>query len=166
MRGPLLILRPDLAALLCGLAFVAACTPAAPTPVAVSHDIVLTPDTTLVKGLVPRNTTLEAILRTQGLAADAVPGVISAARTVFDPRRLRTSQPFLLEATLDGVLRHFEYEIDADSYLRVAPEAPGADTLRAEVLPIPKTLEQGHAAGTIDEATPSLFQAMEGTGES
>ena len=166
MRRPRQLSRPAFSALLCALFCVAACRPTAPPSIATSQDIVLTPDTTLVRGLVPRDTTLDAILRSQGLAADAVTGVIAAARTVFDPRRLRSAQPFLLEATLEGALRTFEYEIDADSFLRVVPDAPGREALRAEVLPIPKTLEQGYAAGTIDEATPSLFQAMEGTGES
>jgi murein DD-endopeptidase MepM/ murein hydrolase activator NlpD len=40
-----------------------------------------------------------------------------------------------------------------------------ADVLRAEVLPIPRTLEAGAAAGTIGGATPSLFQAMNAAGE-
>ena len=90
--------------------------------------------------------------------------VITAARTVFDPRRLRAAQPFSLERTLDGALRLFEYEIDADSFLRVAGNGTSG-VLHAELVPIPKTLERAVAAGTIDEATPSLFQAMEATGE-
>jgi murein DD-endopeptidase MepM/ murein hydrolase activator NlpD len=105
------------------------------------------------------------MLRAQGLAAPVVVAVVEAAREVFDPRRLRAAQPFLLERSLEGELRHFEYEIDADSVLRVTPVAPGADDLRAEISPIPKTLEQGIAARTIDDSTPSLFQAMNAAGE-
>ena len=41
-----------------------------------------------------------------------------------------------------------------------------AGALAAEVSPIPKTLETAVASGTIDEETPSLFQAMEAAGES
>ena len=105
------------------------------------------------------------MLREYGLAANVVGTVVEAADVVFDLRRLRSAQPFLLERTLNGGLRHFEYEIDADSYLRVTPIAPDADEFRADVLPIPKTLEHGVAAGTIDTSTPSLFQAMAATGE-
>lgn len=166
MAKPRLISRPALPALLCVFVCVAACRPATPPPAPTSQDIFLTPDTTLVRGFVPRDTTLDTILREQGLTAGAVTEVIAAARTVFDPRRLRSSQPFLIETTTDGDLRHFEYEIDNDMFLRVVPDGPGANALHAEVLPIPKMLEQGLAAGTIDEATPSLFQAMEETGES
>ena len=42
----------------------------------------------------------------------------------------------------------------------------GTGALAAEVLPIPRTLETAVASGTIDEETPSLFQAMEEAGES
>ena len=126
----------------------------------------LTPDTTLVRGLVAPGATLEAMLREYGLAANVAGTVVEAAGVVFDLRRLRSAQPFLLERTSDGGLHHFEYEVDADSFLRVAPIAPGADELRADVLPIPKTLEYAAAAGRIDRSTPSLFQAMAATGES
>ena len=143
----------------------AACTdtPDAP-PASPTRDIFLTPDTTVVRGLVANAATLDTMLRDHGLATDAVLAAIEAARGVFDPRRLRSSQPFVLERTLEGALRYFEYEIDNDSFLRVTPAGAGA--LEAEVLPIPKTLETAVASGTIDEETPSLFQAMEEAGES
>ena len=105
------------------------------------------------------------MLRTHGLGASAVEEVVAAARAVFDPRRLRSLQPFLLERTLDGALRLFEYEIDADSFLRVTRAPDATDGLRAEVLPIPKTLEHATASGEIGEATPSLFQSIEAAGE-
>jgi murein DD-endopeptidase MepM/ murein hydrolase activator NlpD len=148
------------------VACVTACTAAPAADTSARSDIFLTPDTTLVQGVVPSNTTLDAMLRGHGMAASAVAGAIAAARQVFDPRRLRSSQPFLLVTTLEGALRQFEYEIDAASFLRVAPAAIGSDVLQAEVLPIPRTLEQASASGTIDERTPSLFEAMEGAGES
>ena len=148
------------------LACVSACRTDAPPASAPGRDIFLTPDSTLIRGVVAPRTTLEAMLRDHGLAANIVGAVVDVARGVFEPRRLRSAQPFLLERTLEGSLRHFEYEIDADSYLRVTPIVPGGDDLRADVLPIPKTLEHAVAAGTIDASTPSLFQAMAATGES
>ncbi len=142
-----------------------ACTDAPDVPDASpTRDIFLTPDTTVVRGLVANTATLDTMLRDHGLAADAVVAVIDAARAVFDPRRLRSAQPFMLERTLEGALRYFEYEIDNESFLRVTPAGAGA--LAAEVLPIPRTLETAVASGTIDEETPSLFQAMEEAGES
>jgi murein DD-endopeptidase MepM/ murein hydrolase activator NlpD len=157
-----------IANLVLALALSAACanTPdpgPGPSP---ARDIFLTPDTAVVRGLVANAATLETMLRDNGLAADAVVAAIDAARAVFDPRRLRSSQPFMLERTLEGALRHFEYEIDAASFLRVTPAAAGSSDLEASVLPIPRTLEHAVTSGTIDEETPSLFQAMDTAGES
>ena len=130
------------------------------------RDIVLAPDTTLVSGLVPRSTTLDTLLRGHGVADDAAMSVVNAARTVFDPRRLRALQPFSIERTLEGTLRFFQYEIDDHRFLRVTPSATGAGTLAAAVVPIPRTLEHVTAAGRIDADTPSLFQSVAGAGES
>jgi len=91
--------------------------------------------------------------------------VVGAAGRVFDLRRLRSLRPFSLERTVEGALRLFQYEIDADSSLVVRPMAPGATTWRAEIVPIPKTLEHAASAGQIDRDTPSLFQAMSAAGE-
>jgi murein DD-endopeptidase MepM/ murein hydrolase activator NlpD len=130
-----------------------------------------------VRGLVPRNSTLDAMLRDHGLTPDWVHSVVGAVRSTFDPRRLKSLQPFALERTIDGALSMFEYEIDGDWFLRVKPNdaadceraprdaASGTACLRAEVLPIPKTLQHVAVGGRIDAATPSLFQSIESTGE-
>jgi murein DD-endopeptidase MepM/ murein hydrolase activator NlpD len=143
----------------------AGCTAGTPASSAVGSDIVLTPDTTTVRGEIPRNTTLDTMLRAEGLAADAAQQLIAAVRTVFDPRQLKAAQPYVIEKTLEGALRLFEYEIDFDRLLRIAPAAIGAIELRAEVLPIPKRLEHAQVSGTIGGDTPSLYQAMDAAGE-
>jgi murein DD-endopeptidase MepM/ murein hydrolase activator NlpD len=142
-----------------------ACAEDAPPASTPGADVFLRPDTTEIRGTVADNSTLDTMLRAHGLGSDAVQEVIAAARAVFDPRKLRSLQPFILERTVDGALRLFEYEIDADSFLRITRPPDGADPIRAEVLPIPKTLEHVTAAGAIDEATPSLFQSIEASGE-
>ncbi len=119
----------------------------------------------MVSGLVPHRTTLDLMLRGHGVADDAVAGVVAAAATVFDPRRLRSLQPFVMVRTLEGALRVFEYEIDADWLLRISPASAGAATLTASVLPIEKVVEQATVAGRIDRQTPSLFQSMQAAGE-
>src|SRR5215510_12039491 len=129
------------------------------------RDIVLKPDTKLISGLVPQSTTLDTLLRGHGVADDAAVSVVNAARTVFDPRRLRALQPFSLERTVEGTLRFFQYEIDNDRFLRVAPSPSGSGALAATVVPIPKTLEHARAAGAIDAETPSLFQSVAEAGE-
>jgi murein DD-endopeptidase MepM/ murein hydrolase activator NlpD len=149
--------------------FVAACSnpPQQTTSSAASlvNDITLTPDTTVIRGEVPRNTTLASMLSAHGLPGDVVHQVVTAAQAVFDPRRLRSAQPFSLERTLEGALRFFQYEIDADWFLRVVPVAAGAAEVRAELVPIPKTLEHASTSGTIGGDTPSLFAAMDAAGE-
>jgi murein DD-endopeptidase MepM/ murein hydrolase activator NlpD len=130
-----------------------------------AHDIHLPSDTELIQSEVPPNTNLASMLEDHGLAADVVARVVTAARSVFDPRRLRSEQPFSLERTVDGALRLFEYEVDRDFFLRVRPAAVGAIDVLAELVPIPKTLEQGTASGTIGGDTPSLFSAMSAAGE-
>jgi murein DD-endopeptidase MepM/ murein hydrolase activator NlpD len=143
-----------------------ACRSEVQPPLAVSSgaDIALAAETELVRGLVPRQTTLDALLRAQGLQSAVAGRVIAAAASIFDLRRLRAHQPFVLERTREGELRQFEYEIDQDRFLRVAaPES--ADDVRASVLPIQKEREEALAAAHISDATPSLFQAMESTGE-
>jgi len=137
----------------------------APPPRVSGADVYLKPDTTSIRGLVPDRSTMDSTLRAHGLGAAAVDEVVTAARAVFDPRRLRSLQPFLLERTVDGALRLFEYEIDADSFLRITKTPDASNGLRAEVLPIPKTLESVTASGEIGEATPSLFQSIEAAGE-
>jgi murein DD-endopeptidase MepM/ murein hydrolase activator NlpD len=116
------------------------------------------------KGFVPRDSTLEAMLLEQGLQSEVVHSVIAAVKTVFDPRRLRSMQPFSLEQTLDGALRLFEYEIDAASFLRVRTLS-ASEGLHAEVVPIPTTVVPASVSGSIDDDSPSLFQSIESAGE-
>ena len=77
------------------------------------------------------------MLLEHGFQAAAVHTIIDAVKTVFDPRRLRSLQPFSLEQSLDGALRLFEYEIDASSFLRVSALDGNEAGLHAEVVPIP-----------------------------
>jgi murein DD-endopeptidase MepM/ murein hydrolase activator NlpD len=148
------------------LLFLIACSRPAPTepPRVERPDIPLPHEITVVRGQVPRNATLDAMLREHGVAGEVAQAVIAAARSAFDPRRLKSLQPFALERTLDGALRLFEYEIDADWFLRVMPEKD-TQNLRAEVLPIPKTLQHDAVAGRIDAESPSLFASIEEAGE-
>jgi murein DD-endopeptidase MepM/ murein hydrolase activator NlpD len=137
--------------------------PSRPQVAASRADIFLAPDTEIIRGLVPRNTTLEALLRMHGLASDSAQRVIEAISSAFDPRRLRASQPFMLVRTLDGDLRRFLYEIDGDRVLRVTHV--GEHSVSAAIADIPKRRHELVAGGAISEATPSLFQAMESAGE-
>ena len=130
-----------------------------------AEDVRLIPETMLVRDVVPRSTTLYTLLSGHGLETDGAGRVVDAVRSVFDPRQMRSFQPFLLERTLTtGALRLFEYEIDSESLLRVAPVGLSGP-LKAEVLPIPRTLEHHTVAGVIDPQATSLYAAMKAAGE-
>ena len=138
--------------------------PEAPRRASAGADIFLRPDTESIRGIVPRNTNLDMLLRSHGLAEDVVGQVIAAVRREFDPRRLRATQPFALLRTLEGELRRFEYEIDNHLFLRVDRAAPDA-ALSAALVPIPRQRHDAVAVGAIDQSAPSLFQAMAAAGE-
>jgi murein DD-endopeptidase MepM/ murein hydrolase activator NlpD len=128
-------------------------------------DVLLPAETLLVRGVVPPRTTLDALLRSQGLDPVVVARVVESASRVFDLRRLRSLHPFQLERTIVGALRRFEYEIDDDSRLSVQPVDRASQDLKAEVLPIPKTLQAAAAAAEITTQASSLFAAMKAAGE-
>jgi murein DD-endopeptidase MepM/ murein hydrolase activator NlpD len=134
-------------------------------PEHVGVDVLLPLETLLLQGLVPPNTTLDGLLRAQGLGPDAVVGAVEAAGRVFNPRRLRAMQSFQLERTIAGALKRFEYEIDDDSFLTVRPSDGTSSDLTAEVMPIPKILEPARASAAITADAPSLFAAMKAAGE-
>lgn len=130
-------------------------------------DIFLTPDTEVIAGRVPRRATLAGLLHGHHLSNDVVEAMVSATRAAFDPRQLRADRPYRLETTIDGLLRWFEYEIDADRFLRIVnrPNGQGQPSLDAAVLPIDKTLQVLTLSGAIDREASSLFAAMDRIGE-
>jgi murein DD-endopeptidase MepM/ murein hydrolase activator NlpD len=149
------------------LAAAAGCdAPAAPPMPAArpAFDILLKPETVLIQGLVPPNGTLDSLLRAHDLPADAAARLVDAVRTVFDPRKLRASQPFEILRTVDGGIRRFGYEIDAATRVLVELD-PRSDTFTAALRPIPRERHAETAEGTISEQTPSLFGAMQAAGE-
>jgi murein DD-endopeptidase MepM/ murein hydrolase activator NlpD len=142
----------------------AACAPSreeAPRPAA-RADVRLPTETETVEALVPRNATLDGLLRAQQL----VVGVVEAARSVFDPRQIRSGRPYRLVRSVDGLLREFIYEIDADRFLRIeAADRTHPEALAATVRPFDKQIEVAAIDAAIDKQTPSLIGAIEKTGE-
>jgi len=138
---------------------------APPSFASAAADRVLHPDTEVIKGTIPRNGTLAELFRAHLPAAQAETAVAVIARSM-DPRKLRAERPFTLTRTLDGFLRAFDYEVDADHYLRVGPASPSTPReLTATVIPYTRTEATAVTTGHIDKETPSLFEAMEAAGE-
>ena len=150
-----------------GAAFSAACAAEVPLPRVERHpDIDLKAETVTIEARVPRHATLDSLFREQQLAAPFVAAAVDAARSVFDPRQLHSDRPYRLVRSLDGVLREFEYQIDADRFLRIISRNRDQPAqLDAEVVPYEKQTEVVAVRGRIDADHPSVVAAMTETGE-
>lgn len=136
-------------------------------PVRRASDIFLPIQTETITAIVPRHATLEALLNRHALPSDLVQAAVQAVRTVFNPRELRADRPYRLVRSVEGFLREFEVELDADRLLRVVNDDYARPTnLRAEVLPIAKDAAVVAIRGEIDADHPSVIAAMDETGES
>jgi murein DD-endopeptidase MepM/ murein hydrolase activator NlpD len=129
-------------------------------------DVVLRAENAVIESRVPRNATLDSILRQHQLSSDLVNAVVRSAKSVFNPRQLRADRPYRLVLSLDGFLREFEYEIDTDRFLRIINRDSGKpEALDAEVLPIEKDSSVVAIRGEIDAEHSSLIAAIDETGE-
>jgi murein DD-endopeptidase MepM/ murein hydrolase activator NlpD len=136
-----------------------------PAPRPVRPDVRLAVETETIDATVPRNATLDSLLRAQHLEQSLVVSVVGAARAVFDPRQIRSGQPYHLVRSLDGLLREFVYEIDADRFLRISADRDHPDTLDAKILPFDKQVEVDAIDAEIDRGAPSLIAAIDREGE-
>jgi murein DD-endopeptidase MepM/ murein hydrolase activator NlpD len=146
----------------------AACGSPEPAPRALvaGIDVAIKAESAVIESRVPRNATLDSLLRHHQLSTDLVNAAVQSAKSVFNPRKLRADRPYRLVLSFDGFLREFEYEIDADRFLRIASrDSERPEVLDAEVLPFDKDSSVVAIRGTIDAAHPSLIAAMGETGE-
>ena len=129
-------------------------------------DVVLRVENETIEGRVPRHATLDSLLRQHQLAPSLVEAAIESARFVFDPRQLRAERPYRLVRSLDGLLREFEYQIDADRFLRIVTrDRSKPELLEASVIPYEKDTSVVAIRGSIDADHPSVVAAMDGSGE-
>jgi murein DD-endopeptidase MepM/ murein hydrolase activator NlpD len=150
------------------LAVLCACAREAPRPTATSHphDILLKPESQIFEAFVPPRATLDGLLKTYDFPTDLIQAAVRSAASVFNLRQLRENQPYRLVRSLDGLLEEFEYQIDADRFLRIVmPDPARPEVLDATVLPYEKTKAIATIRGAIDASHPSLISAMEATGE-
>ncbi len=123
-------------------------------------------ETETIERSVPRNATLDSLLRGSQLREELVTRAVEATRAVFDPRHIRAGRPYRLVRSLDGLLREFEYQIDADRFLRIInPDRARPDVLDATVVPYEKETEIAAIDARLDGSTSSLIGAIEGAGE-
>jgi murein DD-endopeptidase MepM/ murein hydrolase activator NlpD len=160
-------LAPTVRSILAGAALLAAsCARSPPPPPVTGADVRLPREVERVESVVPRNATLDSLLRANRLQDQLVVEAVEAARAVFDPRQIRAGRPYRLVRSLDGLLRSFEYEIDTDRFLRIANEdRTHPDALNAQVLKFEKQTETVAIDARIDANHSSLIAAIDATGE-
>ncbi len=119
-----------------------------------------------IEATVPRHATLDSLLRAHQLQDQLVIDAVNAARGVFDPRRLRADRPYRLVRSLDGLLREFEYSIDADRFLRIVNlDRATPQALDAKVLKYDTQIAVVAIDARIDAAHASLIASIDGAGE-
>jgi murein DD-endopeptidase MepM/ murein hydrolase activator NlpD len=147
----------------------AACAPPSERPILrAGFDITLERDSDVIEARVPRNATLAGLLEAHQVSEELANLIVEATRRAFDPRRLRAEQPYRLERGFDGLVRSFEYKIDADRFLRIvgAGSEAAPPTFDARVENYEKQQSVVTVRGQIDRAHPSLVAALEERGES
>jgi len=136
-----------------------------PRSAGTAADILLSPDTEEISATVPTATTLAKLFRAY-VSPDKADAAVRLVSQQFDPRKLRAGQRFTLTRTTDGWLRGFEYEVDVDRHLSVAPGTPeNPRNLRAEIVAYKRQEATAAVTGRIDRQSPSLFEAMHASGE-
>lgn len=147
------------------LVLAGACAGQPPVQRAPVADVLLIAETAVIEARVPRNATLDSLLRQHELSSELVNAVVRSVASVFNPRQLRADRPYRLVLSFDGFLQAFEYEIDADRFLRVVSRDPARlDALEAEVLPFEKDSSVVAISGEINARYTSLIAAMSHAG--
>lgn len=153
--------------LLVALALLASCRAASDAGARQSHDIPLMREDTTFEAAVPRDATLETLLRQQ-VSDDLASSIVQAVAGVFNPRDLRADQSYQVVRTLDGLFREFRYSIDADNLLRVVLRdrvGEVASSIDVEVVPVPRDYETSAVSAVISPANNSLVAAFDAAGE-
>lgn len=137
--------------------------PLAAASSASGNDISLPTEMRTLVARVARGATLSSLLRAHAVGEREVAALVAQVTSVFDVRAIRSDRPYRIVQAIDGALRRFEYEIDADRVLTVTRS--DTDTFVAAIDPIEKRTEIAVVNGAIDREAPSLFAAMSRAGE-
>ncbi|HYB95730.1 MAG TPA: M23 family metallopeptidase [Vicinamibacterales bacterium] len=166
MRRRLLIPGLGLLAVCASSAFwlVSAADPA--ETVRLAHDVTLNKDSDFLTGYIPARTTISTVFEHHMVQAVDTPVLVSTIAAAIDVRRIRAGQPYALDRLLDGRVRRFEYEIDADRRLLVERRTlDGPPRFIATVQRIPKQTTVVAVEGEINRETNSLAAAIDKAGE-
>jgi murein DD-endopeptidase MepM/ murein hydrolase activator NlpD len=130
------------------------------------RDITLEKDAELITGIIPPRTTIAHLFDRHLIGRSEALALVSSIASAMDVRKLRAGQPYLIDRLLDGRIRRFEYEIDADRMLSVARALfDGTPRFVASVERIPKVATVVAVEGEINRETNSLTEAIDKAGE-
>ena len=131
-----------------------------------SADVNLQKDSDFLTGFIPARTTIGALFENHMVQGGDTPVLVSTVASAIDVRRLRAGQPYSIDRLLDGRVRRFEYEIDADKRLLVERATlEGTPRFLATVERIPKQTTVLTIEGEINRETNSLTAAIDKAGE-
>ena len=134
--------------------------------VRVGSDVHLAKDSEILRGFVPSRTTIAHLFEHHMIEGAETPVLVSSIASAMDVRKLRAGQPYTIDRMLDGRVRRFEYEIDADKRLSLERASlEGAPRFLATVERIPKQTTVVTVEGGIDRETNSLAAAIDKAGE-
>jgi murein DD-endopeptidase MepM/ murein hydrolase activator NlpD len=134
--------------------------------VRLATDVALAKDSDFLTGYVPARTTIAHLFEDHMIEHADAPVLVSSIAAAMDVRRLRAGQPYAIDRLLDGRVRRFEYEIDADKRLTVQRASlEGAPRFIATVERIPKQTTVVTIEGAINRQTNSLTAAIDQAGE-
>ena len=129
-------------------------------------DVSLERDADYLSGFVPTRTTIGSVFDHHMIGGAEKTVLVSSIGDTFDLRRIRAGQPYLIDRMLDGRVRRFEYEIDADRRLTATRGSlDGTPRFHTAIERIPKQTSVVMVEGAIDRETNSLSAALSKVGE-
>ena len=132
------------------------------------QDVRLPISTRTFEGRVPRAATLESLLRQNQVQGDVAASAVAAVRGIFNPKNLKADGSYRLVRTLDGLFREFQYQIDAERFLRIVftdRRNDGEPQFDVAVVPYPKQVEVDAITAEISKEHSSLIGALDAIGE-
>lgn len=129
-------------------------------------DVSLARDADYLTGFIPGRSTLAGLFEDHRIERPEAYVLMTSVGEAFDLRRLRAGQAYIIDRLLDGRVRRFEYEIDADRRL-VAERASldGEPRFVTSISPIPKQTAVVVVEGEINREVNSLSAAIAKAGE-
>ena len=129
-------------------------------------DVSLERDADYLSGFVPTRTTIGSVFDHHMIDGAEKTVLVSSIGDAFDLRRIRAGQPYVIDRMLDGRVRRFEYEIDADRRLTATRGSlDGTPRFHTAIERIPKQTSVVMIEGAIDRETNSLSAALSKVGE-